>query len=733
MAGNYKKILLLKKDKDEALPNWDMWDDLSHSIESIELDRTQFEDCKLSAEEGSIEAALRLSDLYIWGEGTEISLKKAIKWAEFAAKSGDAAGMLHLGKLLLQDKETESEGIRWIKKAANCKNVDAIFEIAKCYENGRGVRRSETYALEIYELAGKRGCAEAFIRIAEIYDLRKLKKSKESVKDYYKRGFELYKKAADEGCAFSQNRVGELFESDKGVEHSFEEAFYYYSLAANKNSFMGLLNLGRCYEHKIGVEQSDLQAFQYYKRALQIRKNELSLNTLAEFFRRNSIYEEEFLCYKEIIRLRGVSLEYKAYSYHQLGLCYKLGKGVEQSYSKAIQYFKRAMETGRTKGAKEAAFSLGEAYYYGLMGLKVSYKTAFPYLQKAADQNHAEALYLLGKIFQLGKGVEKSLEKAISYYKLSSDQDFWEANDALGDIYRGLGKKVLEEKYYKRALFLLRKSTEEKNHRYDWEALGRYYKRGLGTKSSPEDAFICFKRSAEMDYSYGQEELGKCYEEGFGTEQSNEKAIEWYTKAAMQGRVSAQYNLAQLLDKLQNYEEAFKHWLQLANQTEDIITRRNAEIFLGIYTSFGLGTEKSTKMGLEYIQKASEGGNDIATFILALAYKNGSFGLRPDLEQSKCLYDEIANEIDCSHISKNLNHYLNEDDLNTLNNLRALKEAKDQELRRAKKLNNLLMNVFKKEEVSTPKKANNCFAAHKPLAVATQSESLNGQNIRKLP
>ena len=71
------------------------------------------------------------------------------------------------------------------------------------------------------------------------------------------------------------------------------------------------------------------------------------------------------------------------------------------------------------------------------------------------------------------------------------------------------------------------------------------YDEGNGIKQDKQKAFYWYTKAAEQGYLYAQYNLANMYyEKGNGTKQDKQKAFYWYTKAAEQGYAEAQYNLA---------------------------------------------------------------------------------------------------------------------------------------------------------------------------------------------
>ena len=137
----------------------------------------------------------------------------------------------------------------------------------------------------------------------------------------------------------------------------------------------------------------------------------------------------------------------------RLALLYETGKGVEQDFLKAWEYYRNAWEAGNEKAFKEAKrlwdeghvnpeisavkewyrkcitqghiemwYDLGKVYYEGKEGER-DLKEAFQcYLIAARTAHVAEAQYAVGCMYEQGEGVQPDLHKAVHWYKEAAKQ-----------------------------------------------------------------------------------------------------------------------------------------------------------------------------------------------------------------------------------------------------------------------------------------------------------------------
>ena len=117
--------------------------------------------------------------------------------------------------------------------------------------------------------------------------------------------------------------------------------------------------------------------------------------------------------------------------------------GVGADGEKAVRWLKRAGESGCTS----AIFQIGESYYHGL-GVERSVWEAVVWYGVAAEKGHALAQYRLGTIFE--EGPERSNIKSVRWYSRAAEQGVAAAQTRLADMYyRGRGVvRSLEKTVY---------------------------------------------------------------------------------------------------------------------------------------------------------------------------------------------------------------------------------------------------------------------------------------------
>ena len=159
-----------------------------------------------------------------------------------------------------------------------------------------------------------------------------------------------------------------------------------------------------------------------------------------------------------------------------LGWCHEFGEGVERAPEQALELYVQAAE----RGYAPAQCTLGALDVVGAPGCPPDPARGAAWLTKAAGQGMKRAQYLLGSLFERGRGVEQDMKKAAGCFTDAARQGYAPAQFSLGVCYeRGLGV----EKDYAAALHQYLQAAAQGHISAVYNA-GYFYEMGLGT---PQD------------------------------------------------------------------------------------------------------------------------------------------------------------------------------------------------------------------------------------------------------
>ncbi|PKY29630.1 HCP-like protein [Rhizophagus irregularis] len=448
----------------------------------------------------------------------ELWCKKCINSLEKLAENGDKEAMFNLAICYENGKGTEKnleKAFYWYQKVAENGDKEVIFNLAKCYYIGEGTEKNLEKAFYWCQKAAENGVKEAMFNLTLYY------RNGEGTEKNLKKAFYWCQKAAENGVNEAMLDLTVYYRNGKETETNLKKAFYWYQKAAENGNGGAMFNLAVCYRNGEGTEKNLEKAFYWYQKAAENGYKKAMFN---------------------------------------LALCYNNEEGIEKNLEKAFHWFQKSAENGDEK----AMYNLAKFYHDGI-GTEKNLEKSFYLYQKAVENGDERAMFNLGSYYYNGKGTEKNLDKAFYWYQKAAEN---------GD---------------KKAMSNL--------------AIG--YFSGIGIEKNLEKAFHWFQKSAE----YGDESalfaLALCYNNGKGTEKSLEKAFYWYQKAAENGHEKAMFNLATCYNNGEgiekNLEKAF-YWYQKAAEKDHI------EAMLSLTHSYfiGEGTEKNLEKAFYWHQKVME-------------------------------------------------------------------------------------------------------------------------------
>jgi TPR repeat protein len=146
------------------------------------------------------------------------------------------------------------EAVRLFRLAAARGHARAQFNLAVCFENGKGVEQDFEQAVEFYRFSAAQGHAEAQCNLGVCF------KHGEGVEQDLEQAVAFYRLAAAKGHALAQCNLAACFELGEGVEQDLEQAVALYRLAAAKGDAGAQFNLAMCFGRGRGVEQDQNEA-----------------------------------------------------------------------------------------------------------------------------------------------------------------------------------------------------------------------------------------------------------------------------------------------------------------------------------------------------------------------------------------------------------------------------------------------------------------------------------------
>ena len=185
---------------------------------------------------------------------------------------------------------------------------------------------------------------------------------------------------------------------------------------------------------------------------------------------------------------------------YNLGVLYRLGRGVKRDYAEAARLYKIAV----SKNYKFAFFALGKLHEKGL-GVRKDYHEAARLYKLAVDQNQVKAMNSLAVLYKKGQGVERNYSKAAYLFKRAVDEGNLNAVYNLARMYHS-GKGVDQDFKEAARLFEISAAKKNKNSMY---LLATMYDTGQGVMRNPKKAADLVFELMERGHDFTRNEIVK--------------------------------------------------------------------------------------------------------------------------------------------------------------------------------------------------------------------------------
>jgi TPR repeat protein len=192
-------------------------------------------------------------------------------------------------------------------------------------------------------------------------------------------------------------------------------------------------------------------------------------------------------------------------------------------------------------GVAQAQHTLGDFYLHPPAGGMPDPGTAIECFLAAAASDFPPAFSSLGRMYQTGTGVEKSVRKALDYYMEGARRSDLESIVLCAEL---LASGELGEPKHDLAIDAYWDAAQ-RGSPYAQMRLGIYYSEGKEVERDLELAAELYKAAAEQGNEYAAYNLGQAYENGnSAVSRDLAEAIRWYQVAADAGVIAGQHNLA---------------------------------------------------------------------------------------------------------------------------------------------------------------------------------------------
>jgi len=320
---------------------------------------------------GDVTGKVSMAHLYHMGShGVPRDREAARFWFRSAAKQGDGMGHANLGFMQLRQGQ-HAAAVKSLRRATKLRDISAWAGVGYAYLYGAGVQQSDELAAKAIWLAARQG------HLDSIFNLGVLNLLGRGVSQNPRMGVRYLSAAAEYGQPQAQLYYGRLARAGLGVRKDCPTALFFLKHAADNaplvRELMGVAL--RAYD-----QQRPQRALLYYL---------LAAHAGVEVAQQNAGF---------------------LYAYAPL----PLRREWEEVYTqRALQYLKLAAH----QGSKEALVLLGAVYER-----KRDFTTSHHLFEAAAAEGSRDAYWHVGMDYLHGRGVGRSVPKAIEMFKLAGAQ-----------------------------------------------------------------------------------------------------------------------------------------------------------------------------------------------------------------------------------------------------------------------------------------------------------------------
>ncbi|KAI9361897.1 hypothetical protein BD770DRAFT_340282 [Pilaira anomala] len=290
----------------------------------------------------------------------------------------------------------------------------------------------------------------------------------------------------------------------------------------------------------------------------------------------------------------------------------KRGKKVREAMLMEAQKIckKLSSHAGMGKqGYPEAQFFLANCYGTGAMGLQTDPEKAFSLYIQGSKQSHPGCTFRAAVCYEVGAGTKRDKNHAIQFYRKAANLGDGVAMYKLGII---LLKGFLgQPKNPREGISWLKRAAQQadEDHPHALHELGLAFEKEGIPSVIPDLNYAreLFTQAAQYGYAPSQFKLGLAYENGFlNCPVDPRRSIAWYSKAAEQGDVEAEFALSGwyltgaegVLP--QSDSEAYL-WARKAADRGNA----KAEYAVGYYTETGTGTRQNIEEAKRWYMRAA--------------------------------------------------------------------------------------------------------------------------------
>lgn len=287
----------------------------------------------------------RLGQMNLKGLGTKIDLDKACDYFEKAADLKNVDALYGLGKLYLNkdfSKNDTQKAIDYLYQAAKKNHQFAQYTLGKMYLKGEGVKQDAEYGVRWLLKAIKQNNSYAQYLLGKAILKGEYLPTDNNLPLDIDVAVELLLKSSDQGNEYASYALGRAFIEGNVLPQDISAGFELLLKASEKNCVPAWYFLGKMFYSGIGVSKDIDTAIYYFEKAVK-EKNWFAAYQLGKIYSSEAGHID---MNKAIDYFKIASQVQNSFAEYQLGKIYLYGNGVEKDYDTAMHYLHLSAEHG---------------------------------------------------------------------------------------------------------------------------------------------------------------------------------------------------------------------------------------------------------------------------------------------------------------------------------------------------------------------------------------------------
>ena len=541
------------------------------------------------------------------------------------------------------------QAFNWTKNAAQKGHAPAQYLLGSAFLAGLGTSKDEREALVWFLRSHEHGNEKGTLKLARLLSTAQPAAA-----------FLFATEAAEKGLSDAQCMVADCLMKGWGVAVDAEQSLVWYERAAQGGSAAAQYAMGQWCAGRADEGGNAWNAVHWYRLAAKQghpgAQLELDRIDLADQGRDTNRGNKEQLGGRERraseSRLTKFAGNGRAEDAYHMGLVYDLGHSVERNLRQVRAWFRKAAELGEPRAQYALATTMEQNDPLQVDG----------WLRLAALQGHGQAQHVLGE--RLVQRCEPDGGQALHWLSCAAVQGLAPSQWALArylkdhceeSIYRNtvsaahggvadaqfeLGERFRQgvgvtQSWFEACQWYL--LAAQQGHAQAQCELAGCLLMGRGVKKDTVQAFVWYEKAAALKLPQAQWNLGKLYAVGLpGVPKDSKRAAMLCKRAANAGYAPAQATLGSLFSQAKKHDRAV-HWWTLAAQQGDLEAQYN----LALAWRLGLGVVSDEAKAFDWLLNAAEGGLALAQLKLGLAYATGE-GAALDLVEAAKWFELAA-------------------------------------------------------------------------------------------